>query len=464
MPSAILMPALSPTMTQGHVVTWHKKINDSVSVGDLLLDIETDKAVMEFESPQSGIIDQIVIPGGTRDVPVGMAVAIVRTAQEPEGAGQELALQWQAKFSAPSAATLTSSAPAAAPSTSQAKSGDEVAVSAAQSVAESLHTPLQSPVAKQPQSAPPPSAYAKPDSQPLGGRIVSSPLARQWAQHHGISLDAIAGTGPRGRIVKDDVVQAIQDRSITEHAERMGSRNEISHPQETPSDVSLTTSIPLTGMRRTIAQRLTLSKQTIPHFALTVSCDMQALFTMRQQLNQEFKSISVNDLLVRACAMALDCVQGMRVMWVDEKESVLVHSVDLAVAVSIEGGLITPIIRQAQTKTVRTISTEMKQLIEQARLGKLLPNQYQGGVFTLTNLGMMGIEEFTPIINPPHTGILAIGATRMIPVVTSQGDIVTSQVMKATVVADHRTVDGSVAAEFLTRFQSLVQNPWSLMS
>ena len=222
--------------------------------------------------------------------------------------------------------------------------------------------------------------------------------------------------------------------------------------------------VALSGMRKTIAQRLTQSKQTVPHFALTVACRMDALLHLRSEMNASSKDLSVNDFMVRACAMALRAVPDMRLMWGDENHALQHENVDLAVAVSVPGGLITPIVRHADTKPLRVLSVELKGLIQRAREGRLSASEYQGGLFTLSNLGMMGIDQFTPIINPPHTGILAIGATKKIPLITPDGACGVGQVMNVTVSADHRTIDGSVAALFLTTFQRFVEHPLLLVS
>lgn len=464
MPIAIKMPALSPTMTQGHLIVWHKKINDTIHTGDLLLEIETDKAVMEVEATQSGILDYVAVPAGTNDVSVGTIIAVLRLTTEKEGDGK-IWLQEQGHDVLPVVTPASAPAPVADPLLP-----DWVDVSP--SAMPTMSTMPAVPTSGKFQANQPMGATTQTTSDPSSpgrDRILVSPLARQWANHHGIDLTAVQGTGPRGRIVKDDIQQAMlhpprNPNSRGHSPEHPASDRPVSMAVDSTQSIPESVRVPLSGMRKTIAQRLTLSKQTVPHFSLTIECAMDALLQLRSGMNGAKKDLSVNDFMVRACAMALRAVPAMRLMWGDETHALQVDTVDLAVAVSIAGGLITPIVRCADTLPLRSLAVELKSLIARARQGQLAPTEYQGGLFTISNLGMMGIDQFNPIINPPHTGILAIGATKKRPILDAHGAWMVGQTMMATIAADHRTIDGSVAAEFLTTFQKLIENPLLLVS
>jgi pyruvate dehydrogenase E2 component (dihydrolipoamide acetyltransferase) len=512
MPIPITMPALSPTMTTGHLIVWHKRVNDVVNTGDLLLEIETDKAVMEVEATQSGILDYLAVPAGTNDVAVGTIIAVLRHQTELEGVSKTWLLEQGIENSAVPVVASPVPAPLDQPSPAQpAQSAtvQPVGVSLSSTpVKDEKIIPSGGHLNTNPDSGASTNAngfngqaFAKPHSTvaPVhisheNNRVMASPLARKWAEQHGISLHHIHGTGPRGRIVKNDVMEAMKHGPVDQRNGPLENHNGdikgISSPIHVSSfsgplleqsvdtglgaldpaygerrdyTVASTTPVSLSGMRKTIAQRLTLSKQTVPHFYLTVQCHMDALLALRQAMNGDSKDLSVNDFMVRACALSLRKVNEMRLMWGDEQHAVQYDHVDLAVAVSIPGGLITPIVRFADTKPLRTLAPELKALIVRARSGKLLPNEYQGGLFTLTNLGMMGIDQFNPIINPGHTGILAIGATKEQAIVRD-GAVTVGKVMQATIAADHRVIDGSVAAEFLTTFQNLIEQPLFLVS
>jgi len=513
MPIPIKMPALSPTMTTGHLLIWHKKVNEAVRSGDLLLEIETDKAVMEVEATQSGIMDYVAVAGGTNDVMVGKVIAILRETAEAEGVGKQWLQDQGEDISAPApapASPVSTPAPASpvipsvtmpAPAPAPVSSGTTSAPAPAERAPHVTTHPasLEEPQGGYLSTASTASHFTVPSST-ASSRILASPLAKKWAEKHDIPLQCIDGTGPRGRIVKEDVLRvlchgpennrhAYADSNVNANANAnvIGDARPDSRENERGYAAEVHTSAPiagntavspaapiyhdaepvrvaLSGMRKTIAQRLTLSKQTVPHFSLTVACRMDELLHLRSEMNGSEKGLSVNDFMVRACAMALQAVPDMRLMWGDESHALQHQTVDLAVAVSVPGGLITPIVRHADTKSLRALSVELKGLIERARQGRLGATEYQGGLFTLSNLGMMGIDQFTPIINPPHTGILAIGATKKTPVITSDGVCGVGQVMNATVSADHRTIDGSVAALFLTTFQRFVEHPLRLVS
>lgn len=402
MPIVITMPALSPTMTEGHVVKWHKQEGDRLRAGETLVEIETDKATMEVEVVDEGILFTILIPEGTQGISVGKPLAVLREDRDTEEQLQTYIHQLQEPQGG-------STAPQEMPS---------------------LEVPALVQQAPQLQQEP--------------SRIMASPLARKIADQSGIALETVMGTGPRGRIVRRDIEEAI---AASAH------RAPLMEP----------TTIPLTGMRRTIAKRLTESKQTIPHFYLSVECRVDDLLALRQSLNTalEDKVFSVNDFMVRACAIALEETPAMQGQWQDT-HIVQSGSVDLAVAVSVEGGLVTPIIRAAATKSLRQLTQELKELIQRARAHQLQPQDYQGGTFTLTNLGMWGITSFQPIINPPQSGILAIGASVEKPIV-DKGAIVIGSMMTVTLAADHRVVDGSTGAVFLQAFKRYVENPLLLV-
>lgn len=495
MPIPITMPALSPTMTKGHLIVWHKKINDMVNTGDLLLEIETDKAVMEVEATQSGVLDYLAVPGGTNDVAVGTIIAVLRNTTELEGVAKTWLLE--KGLGAPNP-VVPESVPALASASVDLKEESKSepvaspALSGQQSVSNHLNSVMGSVKhAVVPTNAVPTNAVSenvvsenvvptKPSFQPnTNDRVIASPLARKWAEQHGISLHHVQGTGPRGRIVKDDVIAVLNHGPVVTESPRdsgqaffesrdlvdQGNSFSAAKPQDhADTDDHGITRIPLSGMRKTIAERLTLSKQTVPHFYLTVECCMDGLLSLRNAMNGEKKDLSVNDFMVRACALSLRRVPEMRLMWGDDHYALQHQHVDLAVAVSIPGGLITPIVSCADTKSLRILSVELKSLIARAREGKLSRNEYQGGLFTLTNLGMMGVDQFNPIINPGHTGILAIGATKSRPLVGADGALMVGKTMMATIAADHRVIDGAVAAQFLNTFQNLIQNPMLLVS
>ncbi len=423
MPVSILMPALSPTMEQGRLSTWHKSVGQTVSSGDLLMDVETDKAVMEVESTQEGILDLIVVPADTNDVKVGQVIGVLRSADEPEGSGQ----QWLDQN------PCSVSGGAQAPALPQESSNKDAC--SPSSVLDTATVACDANAAQMSSS----------------GRILVSPLAKKMANRQGIDLRHVTGSGPRGRIVKADIDGYVA-KANSQASVSWGGDMHVPEP----------TRQALTPMRKAIAQRLTESKTTTPHFYLSVDCCMNALIDVRAKMNEHEKIFSINDFMVRACALALHAVPEMRVLWGGD-HLMQHHTADIAVAVSIDGGLVTPIVSCAEQKSLRAISTEMKQWIAKARAGTLKPSDYQGGVFTLSNLGMMGVDCFYPIINPPHSGILAIGATKNVPVVCN-GNVSVGQVMTASLAADHRAVDGAFGAAFLQHFKQLVEQPYALLS
>ncbi|MBT3396292.1 MAG: pyruvate dehydrogenase complex dihydrolipoamide acetyltransferase [Alphaproteobacteria bacterium] len=410
---SVTMPALSPTMTEGKVAAWHKAVGDAVAPGDVLAEIETDKAIMEIEAVDEGTLGKILVAEGTEEVPVNSVIAMILE----EGEGQD-ALD--------AAVEQAPQIPTPAPT------------------AEPAATPTPTP-------APPPVTVAAPSVSPSMGRIVASPLARRMARDAGIDLSTLQGSGPGGRIIKRDV----EGRPATAPG---------SAPATAPIAEQGVVEIPHSGVRKIVAKRLTESWQTIPHIYLNIECELDALLETRARLNQRADGaykISVNDFIIRAAAFALAKVPAINVRWTDTAMHQL-SSIDIAVAVAMEGGLITPIIREADQKGLAEISVEMKDLATRGREGKLMPEEYQGGSFTISNLGMFGIKDFGAIINPPQVAIMAVGAGQKQPVVRD-GAVAIATVMACTLSCDHRAVDGAVGATFLKAFKGFIEEPLTMM-
>jgi pyruvate dehydrogenase E2 component (dihydrolipoamide acetyltransferase) len=437
MPIEILMPALSPTMTEGNVTKWLKKEGDEVRSGDVLAEIETDKATMEFEAVDDGRLGKILVPEGTQGIKVNQPIAVLLGEGEDTAALERLA----EKPAAPAAATSTA-------------------------------------VAAEPRTAAQPSA-TQPSPARGGngkGRVFASPLARRMAQQAGLDLAAITGSGPQGRIVKADIEAALS-------AERPAAvpAGPMAQPQVAPPAIPAPvpalskervlalagnppyTERPLTAMRRVIARRLTESKQTVPHFYLTIDCEIDELLKFRAELNgrSDAYRISVNDFVIRATALALRQVPAANASWSDEA-ILLWDTVDIAVAVALEDGLITPIVKNADRKGLAAIANETKDLAARARAGKLKLEEFQGGTFSISNLGMFGVRDFAAVINPPHGGILAVGVGDQRPVVKN-GALTIATVMSCTLSCDHRAVDGAVGAQFLAAFKKLVEDPLTML-
>jgi pyruvate dehydrogenase E2 component (dihydrolipoamide acetyltransferase) len=409
MPIEILMPALSPTMTEGNLVKWLKKEGDIVASGEILAEIETDKATMEVEAVDGGKLVRILVAEGAQEVKVNTLIALLLEEDEDEGA--------LAAFEAASPVSATL-APAPSPT-----------------------APVASPVA--------PNGASKPAS--TDERILASPLAKRIASQKDIDLRTLEGTGPRGRIVKADVEGASTRSTKTKAAPALPSADDLFPAYE---------DVPLTNMRKVIAKRLSESKQTVPHFYLTVDCDLDALLSLRSDINKtldEKARVSVNDFVIKAMARALTLVPEANASF-GEGVTRLYKRADISVAVAIEGGLVTPIIRGACTKSLVEISAQMKELASLARAGKLRPEQFQGGTFSLSNLGMFGIREFSAVINPPQGGILAVGAGEKRPVV-KDGALTIATLMSCTLSVDHRVIDGAVGAAFLGAFKNTLENP-----
>ncbi|MFE0754334.1 pyruvate dehydrogenase complex dihydrolipoamide acetyltransferase [Inquilinus sp. NPDC058860] len=437
----ILMPALSPTMTEGTLATWHKKEGDKVKSGDVIAEIETDKATMEVEAVDEGTIGKILVAEGTENVPVNEVIAILLEEGEDAGA-------------------LKGGAPAAKP---EAKA--------------------KAPAEPKADAAPAPTAQPAPAARPAtnghdDSRVFASPLARRMAQQAGIDLAALQGSGPHGRIVKADIDAAVAGGAPAARPAAAAPGAEKPAPAAAPAakptaagpnakQLADAYGIPYSeqkhsNMRKTVARRLLESKQTVPHFYLTVDIELDALLKLRKELNDRGDiKLSVNDLIIKAAALALRKVPAANASWTDEA-MIQYERVDVSVAVATEGGLITPIIKDADRKGLGTISGEMKDLAARARDGKLKPEEYQGGTFSISNLGMFGVKDFAAIINPPQSCILAVGAGTQRAVV-KDGALAIATVMSCTLSVDHRAVDGAVGAEYLAAFRALVEAPLSMM-
>ena len=440
MPTNILMPALSPTMEKGNLAKWLKKEGDTIKSGDVIAEIETDKATMEVEAVDEGVLAKILVPEGSEDVAVNTPIAVIA------GEGEDASA---------AAAPALSAAPAPKPAAA---------------------APAAAPAAASPAPAAPKAAS--------GDRVFSSPLARRIAKDAGLDLSAIKGTGPHGRVVERDVKAAIVGGGAKPAAASVATSAPAAAPAPAaaaPQGMSGDTvrklfeagsfeEIPHDNMRKTIARRLTEAKSTIPHFYLSIDCDLGALLKLREEINgtapkdkdgkPAFK-VSVNDFIIKALALALRDVPDANVSWTDT--AMLKHRhCDVGVAVSIPGGLITPVIRKAETKTLSAISNEMKDYAARAKARKLKPEEYQGGSSAVSNLGMFGIKNFSAVINPPHATILAVGAGEK-RVVVKDGAPAVADMMSVTLSTDHRAVDGALGAQLLAAFRSYIENPMSML-
>ena len=432
MPTEILMPALSPTMEEGTLAKWLVKEGDDVRSGDVIAEIETDKATMEFEAVDEGVIGKILVAEGTEAVKVNTPIAVLLEDGE-------------------SAADIADAPPATAPK-AQAGAAAEAAPAGG------------------PEKAAPP-----PPQNPDGTRIFASPLARRIAEQKGLDLSQITGSGPRGRIVKADVEAAIAPPAPASETDTAPAPQAAAAAPAAPSADAIArmyegrefTEVKLDGMRKTIAARLTEAKQTIPHFYLRREIRLDALMAFRKQLNDQLAprgvKLSVNDFIIKACANALQQVPAANAVWAGDRILQLTPS-DVAVAVAIEGGLFTPVLRDAHQKSLSTLSAEMKDLATRARDRKLAPQEYQGGSFAISNLGMFGIENFDAVINPPHGAILAVGAGVKKPVVGAEGQIEVATVMSVTLSVDHRMIDGALGAELLQAIVDGLENPLALLA
>ncbi len=430
MPIELLMPALSPTMEEGTLAKWLVKEGDTVASGDLLAEIETDKATMEFEAVDEGVVGKILVAEGTEGVKVNDAIAILLEDGETVD-------------------DIGASAPAAAAAPAPV---------AAESAA---------PVAAAPAAAAPVATD--------GTRIFASPLARRIAADKGLDLTAIAGTGPKGRIVKADVENATAAPKV-EAPKAAAPASAAAAPASTgPSSDAIAKmyegreyeEVTLDGMRKVIASRLTEAKQTVPHFYLRRDIKLDALLKFRSQLNKQLEprgvKLSVNDFVIKACALALQQVPDANAVWAGDKVLKMKAS-DVAVAVAIEGGLFTPVLEDADTKSLSALSAQMKDMAGRARDRKLAPHEYQGGSFAVSNLGMFGIDNFDAVINPPHGAILAVGAGKKQPVVGEDGELTVATVMSTTLSVDHRVIDGALGAQLLNAIVENLENPMVMLA
>jgi pyruvate dehydrogenase E2 component (dihydrolipoamide acetyltransferase) len=467
MPINILMPALSPTMEKGNLAKWLKKEGDKVKSGDVIAEIETDKATMEVEAVDEGTIAKILVPEGTQDVAVNDVIAVLA------GDGEDVKAAGAGASSAPKAESKTESKPEPKPApAAEAPAAAKTAAAAAPAAAPAAKA--AAPAAAMPQAAP---------AQHTNGhaRTFSSPLARRLAKEAGIELGRINGSGPHGRVIARDVEEAKSGKGLKAPAAAQGAAPSIA-PQGAVapgmSDKQILALfepgsyevIPHDGMRRTIAQRLTASVQTVPHFYLTMDCDIGKLLAAREEINasapkdkekKPLYKLSVNDFVIKAMAIALQRIPNANVSWTESGMLKHKHS-DIGVAVAMPGGLITPIIRKAETKSLSTISAEMKDFAARARARKLKPEEYQGGTTAVSNLGMYGIKDFTAVINPPHATILAVGTSEERAVVRG-GRIEAAHIMSVTLSCDHRAVDGALGAELIGAFKMLIENPVMMM-
>jgi pyruvate dehydrogenase E2 component (dihydrolipoamide acetyltransferase) len=448
MPINILMPALSPTMEKGNLAKWLKKEGDKVKSGDVIAEIETDKATMEVEAVDEGTIAKILIPEGTQDVAVNDVIAVLA------GDGEDV------KSAGASAASTPPKAPAAA-----------------QTATAATPAPAAAPAAKSvpPAAAPPPQAAASVPQTNGHIRTFSSPLARRLAREAGIDVARINGSGPHGRVIARDVEEAKSGKGLKAPAAAPAGAPALAPSMSDKQILALFEPgsyeiVPHDGMRRTIAQRLTASVQTVPHFYLTMDCDIGKLLAAREEINaaapkdkekKPLYKLSVNDFVIKAMAIALQRIPDCNVSWTESGMLKHKHS-DIGVAVAMPGGLITPIIRKAETKSLSMISGEMKDFAARARARKLKPEEYQGGTTAVSNLGMYGIKDFTAVINPPHATILAVGTSEERAVVRN-GKIEAAHIMSVTLSCDHRAVDGALGAELIGAFKMLIENPVMMM-
>jgi pyruvate dehydrogenase E2 component (dihydrolipoamide acetyltransferase) len=447
MPTEILMPALSPTMEEGTLAKWLVKEGDTVNSGDLLAEIETDKATMEFEAVDEGTIGKILVEEGSEGVKVNTPIAVLLEDGE-------------------SADDIDTSGDSAKP----APKADQGDTSSDDAGGDSSGKDAPATEAKSDTKAP----AAPTDSD--GERIFASPLARRIAADKGLDLSQIKGSGPRGRIVKADVEGATPAAAAGKSKKVPAAASPTAAPAPSGPSADAVTAmyqnrdyeeVTLDGMRKTIAARLTEAKQTIPHFYLRRDIKLDALLAFRSQLNKQLEGrgvkLSVNDFIIKASALALQAVPDANAVWAGDKVLKLKPS-DVAVAVAIEGGLFTPVLKDADMKSLSALSAEMKDLATRARDRKLSPEEYQGGSFAISNLGMFGIDNFDAVINPPHGGILAVGSGVKKPVVGEDGELTVATVMSVTMSVDHRVIDGALGAQLLEQIVQNLENPMVMLA
>jgi len=427
MPTEILMPALSPTMTEGTLAKWLKKEGDNVKPGEVIAEIETDKATMEVEAVDEGKIGKILVEGGSQNVAVNEPIALLLLDGEDVAALKDYKVKTSDKKAATTQSALQTPAPTIKP--------------------EPKPQFTAAPTFSAPLTAPAPSIK----TQSLDGRLKISPLAKRIAKEAGVDINQVQGSGPNGRIIKQDVEQALKHGTTG----KMLRRNPVEY-----------TAVANSTMRRTIANRLLQSKQYVPHFYLSIDCNIDKLLDVRKDINDAapkdpsdkvLYKVSVNDMVIKATALALKKIPKANATWTDEA-ILLYNNVDVSVAVALDGGLITPIIRNADQKPIPTIANEMKELAIRAKQGKLAPEEYQGGGFSISNLGMYGIKQFNAIINPPQSCILAVGSGEKRAIVIDD-KITSATIMTVTLSCDHRAVDGAAGAEFLAAFKDFIEKP-----
>ena len=445
MPTEILMPALSPTMEEGTLAKWHVKEGDTVSSGDIMAEIETDKATMEFEAVDEGTIGKIIVAEGTEGVKVNSPIAVLL--EDGETADDIGEVSTAPKEDASSNVAPAEASDATAPAAGHGRGTTE--------------------------ATPAPAAPTGGD----GKRIFASPLARRIAADKGLDLSSLKGSGPHGRIVKADVenATATPKAASTDAPAPAQAPAAAAKPAAGPGADAVMAmyegreyeEISLNGMRKTIAARLTEAKQSIPHFYLRRDIELDALLAFRGQLNKQLEArgvkLSVNDFIIKACALALQAVPDANAVWAGDRMLKLKHS-DVAVAVAIEGGLFTPVLKDAEMKSLSALSAEMKDLAARARDRKLAPHEYQGGSFAISNLGMFGIDNFDAVINPPHGAILAVGAGVKKPIVGKDGELGVATVMSVTLSVDHRVIDGALGAQLLTAIKENLENPMTMLA
>ena len=443
MPTNILMPALSPTMEKGNLAKWLKKEGDKIKSGDVIAEIETDKATMEYEAVDDGTLAKIVVPEGTQDVAVNSLIAVLAN----EGEDVKAAASASGKAPAPKKEE---------PKKPDAKQAAPAPETRATPAAQSQASPVQRGESVRPAGA---------------NRIFSSPLARRLAMESNIDLNRVQGSGPHGRVIARDIEQAKSGKGLRTPSAAPAGAGLVAPAMSDAQIRALYEEgsyelIPHDGMRRTIAQRLTASVQTIPHFYETMDCDIGRLMAAREEINaaapknkdgKPAYKLSVNDFVIKALALALQRIPDANVSWTEAGLLKHKHS-DIGVAVALPGGLITPIVRNAESKSLSTISNEMRDLAKRARDRKLKPHEYQGGTSSVSNLGMYGINHFTAVINPPQATILAVGTSEERPVVRG-GKIEAATIMSVTLSCDHRAVDGALGAELIGAFKTLIENP-----
>ena len=423
MPIDLLMPALSPTMTEGTLAKWHKKPGDAVKAGDVIAEIETDKATMEFEAVDEGVLGEILVPDGTAGVAVNTKIGTLLADGEKAGEAKK---EPPKKDDAPKQDARPDNPP---------------------------------PAAKAPEVKPAPQ-NAAPKTE--GARVIASPLAKRIAAQKGIELSALQGSGPHGRIVKADLDKAPTAKGPAAPAAKAASGPNAKQLADMLGQKYK--EVPNSGVRKIIARRLQESKQTVPHFYLTIDCRIDALLSARAELNEAGKDkykLSVNDFVIKAVAMALKAYPNANAAWTDDA-ILLYENADVSVAVATPNGLITPIVKAAETKGLVQISSEVKDLAKRARDGKLRPEEFQGGSFSVSNLGMFGVKDFGAIINPPQACILAVGAGEERPYV-DKGEIRIGTFMSCTLSVDHRAVDGAAGAEYLQIFKRYIETPAAML-